>query len=534
MGRMKTARASTVLAIAVATGLFTFFALAFVTSGMEAIDDAYISFRYARNLVEGNGLVYNPGEAVQGYTNFLWVLLLAGSMFAGLPPVPVAAGLGFAAGVTTVVLTASWALHHLAPGRSAGLVAPVLLVSNLGFVVWSIRGLETALFAALVLGAGLVYLRRGPERAFPLPAAALLALATLTRPEGVLVAALTLLHAALARLRTGRRPITRRDLPALGLFGLVVGGYALWTLWYYGDLLPNTFYAKVGEPADSLERGWNYIKKFTAYATGRPLLLLPLALLWRPRSGWTRSYTALVAGGYGLYVVLIGGDVFPAYRFLVPVLPHLYLLVADAVAALEEAGLRLARRGPPVTAAAGVAAAGVALLLAALALSTHHPSSAFAWREWQRGSDYTRDMRLVGRWLGDRLPRGTWIAVNPAGALPYESRLPTIDMLGLNDREIARTPVNRLGSGRLAGHEKGNGESVFRRRPGIILIGGVKLETPPADPSWIPHGRSERELARLPDLQDVYRSETHPMPDGRLLTFLIRRDLQIGRPEAGS
>ena len=80
--------------------------------------------------------------------------------------------------------------------------------------------------------------------------------------------------------------------------------------------------------------------------------------------------------------------------------------------------------------------------------------------------------------------------MNPAGALPYESRLPAIDMLGLNDREIALTPVDRLGAGRLAGHEKGNGQSVFRRRPGVILFGGVKLESPPGEPSWTVHGRS--------------------------------------------
>src|SRR5690606_38133881 len=41
-------------------------------------DDAFISFRYAQNLVEGHGLVYNPGERVEGYTNFLWTVLAAG------------------------------------------------------------------------------------------------------------------------------------------------------------------------------------------------------------------------------------------------------------------------------------------------------------------------------------------------------------------------------------------------------------------------------------------------------------------------
>jgi hypothetical protein len=138
---------------------------------------------------------------------------------------------------------------------------------------------------------------------------------------------------------------------------------------------------------------------------------------------------------------------------------------------------------------------------------------------------------MVGDWLAGAVRPGTWIAVNPAGALPYFSRLPTIDMLGLNDREIARTEIPALGSGRLPGHEKGNGAAVVRRRPGIILIGGVKLEPPPGDPEWKLHGRSETELARLPELFQVYATETHPMPDGRILTLLRRREASVYRWE---
>ena len=167
---------------------------------------------------------------------------------------------------------------------------------------------------------------------------------------------------------------------------------------------------------------------------------------------------------------------------------------------------------------------GVGLIMVVLALATFRPSSAFAWREWRGGNRYTGEMRMVGRWLRDREPPGTWIAVNPAGALPYESDLPAIDMLGLTDREIARTPLTSLGSGRLAGHEKGNGASVLRRRPEIILIGGVKLDRQVESTEWRPHGRSERELARDPELYRHYRLEQQPMPDGRILTYLRLRE----------
>ena len=89
------------------------------------------------------------------------------------------------------------------------------------------------------------------------------------------------------------------------------------------------------------------------------------------------------------------------------------------------------------------------------------------------------------------------------------------------------TPIGELGSGRLAGHEKGNGESVFRRRPGIILIGGVALTGPVVAGEWTIHGRSELELSRLPELFQYYRQETHVMEDGRNLTLLRLQDADI-------
>jgi hypothetical protein len=512
--------------------LFAALAAQFLVAGVEAIDDAYISFRYAQNLVEGHGLVYNPGEPpVQGYTNFLWVLIIALALALGLPPVATACGLGFMAGLATLLLTAAWSFRRLAPGQAAAAVAPVLLVANLGFVVWSFRGLETGLFTLLLLAAGLAHLRRPAVAGLSPVSALLLVLATLSRPEGALAFALMALHALISRWREGAPLIRREDLPALGIFVGGVGLFGGWCAWYYGDPLPNTFHAKVGGPLDSLPRGRDYLWNFAQYGTGWPLLLLPLALLPRKRRDRTRSFALLMVAGFAVYIALVGGDVFPAYRFLVPVLPFLYLLVGDGLAGLEDAvGRAVAGRSR------GAAGAGdrpgrlaipvltVGVLLAVVALATHRPSSAFAWREWRGGNRYTESLRMVGRWLRAEVPPGTWIALNPAGALPYESRLPAIDMLGLNDREIALTPVGRLGRGRLAGHEKGNGQSVFDRRPEIIFIGGVKLDTPPALRDWTPHSRSERELSRLPGLLDVYGFESARMEDGRILTFLRLRN----------
>jgi hypothetical protein len=273
-----------------------------------------------------------------------------------------------------------------------------------------------------------------------------------------------------------------------------------------------------------------YVRRFTDYSTVLPLFLLPFCLRRSPRATWSRSYSLLMTLGFGAAVAAMGGDAFPAYRFLVPIFPFLYLLVADAAAGLEGAALASAAGGaPPSRRALASRALGMGLLGALLALTTFHPSSTFAWREWERGNEFTGDMRMVGRWLREHVPPQTWIAVNAAGALPWESELRTIDMLGLNDREIALTPVAGLGRGFLAGHEKGNGDSVLRRRPEIILVGGVTLERSAVGKSWTAHFRSEQEIAVRPDLYEMYVVDAATMPDGRILTFLRRRDALLGK-----
>src|SRR5436189_992982 len=86
-------------------------------------DDAFISFRYAQNLAEGNGLVFNPGERVEGYTNFLWVLLLAAGDVLGAAPDVAAHGWSLLATVGLWALVAWYAWRAWAPGERWWLIA---------------------------------------------------------------------------------------------------------------------------------------------------------------------------------------------------------------------------------------------------------------------------------------------------------------------------------------------------------------------------------------------------------------------------
>ena len=102
-------------------------------------DDTYISLRYARNLADGNGLTFNPGERVEGYSNFLWILMCSVMFVAGLD-LAGCVGLSILFGLSTLYLV--WRLN-----RGSALYLAVCVP----FVAYSVSGMETALFSFLLV-----------------------------------------------------------------------------------------------------------------------------------------------------------------------------------------------------------------------------------------------------------------------------------------------------------------------------------------------------------------------------------------------
>ena len=294
------------------------------------LDDAFISFRYARNLLEGHGLVWNPGERVEGYSNFLWVLELAAIWaVTGVPPEAAARWLSAAYTAATLGAMAWWAWRL--PGlRERGLVwwmALALLCSSATFALWtSAGGLETRQFTFFVLLAVVALTaHRGSRRGLAV-ASLSLALASLTRPEGPLIAACCFAWwvAQEAASASEERPgggvrawalgvIRRMDWRgALWLalpFALIVGAHFLWRFSYYGEWLPNTYYAKFVRP------WWDVGLRYLGAAgleTGL-YLLLPLAAWgawarWRERRDWAYGLPLLIIAPHAAYLARIGGD----------------------------------------------------------------------------------------------------------------------------------------------------------------------------------------------------------------------------------
>ena len=279
-------------------------------------DDAFISFRYVRNLLEGHGLVFNRGERVEGYSNFLWVLELAllWGVF-GLRPEHAAPWLSVAFTAGTIAAMLWWvarlpALRHRV---LVGWMALGLVCSSATFAVWtSGGGLETRQFTFFVVAAVVcLSLYRGSRRAL-LVVSLSLAAAALTRPEGPLFALCCFAWYAVQRRVDPDGGGDWRAAACLAVpFVVLVAGHYLFRYSYYGEWLPNTYYAKHVRPW--YEMGLRYLWA-AALETGL-YLLLPLAVVslikgWRGRRCLTYALPLLCIVSHMGYVARVGGDHF--------------------------------------------------------------------------------------------------------------------------------------------------------------------------------------------------------------------------------
>ena len=466
----------------------------------HTVDDAFIGFRYAENLVHGHGLVFNPGERVEGYTNFLWVILIAPFVALSVDPEAVAKVLGFIASALTLLAVVRFGPRP-APCREIAWLAPLFLASSPPFVVWTTGGMETPLFTCLVAWST-VLVAEGLERgALAQGVGGLLGAAALTRPEGAGVAAVL---AILAWALGPRTPGFRRSfLRCFGMFLLVFLPYFFWRWWYYGQFLPNTFYAKVGAGPAQVIRGLYYTHVFLAFS-GYWLLLPLIGLRWS-----ARRQASLLLGGLTLalvgYTVFVGGDALPMFRFIAPLLPTFFLLLAmGAAGILERFGAwRYAR--PSL----------VALLLVFAVCAARVGFTGAPYEDVRRDIQEVSAWREVGAWFRAHASPDATIAVIPAGAIPYLSKLRAIDMLGLNDVTIAHRDMPALGSGP-PGHEKFDVDYVLSRRPDIILLGVYRLDARPLPPQDL--------------IQYSYEAEWRMLDSPR---FLVEYGLRSARAPGG-
>ncbi len=410
-------------------------------------DDAFISFRYARNMTEGLGLVYNEGERVEGYSNFLWTLWIAAGLSFGFEAESWANFWSIAFYLGSVLLLL---LNHHAWNKRRGGHSWLVPVAALGAVLhrdWTIyatSGLETSLFTFLLLASLLVVAWNQSSWPRLALAGVLAGLAALTRPDGVLPAFVL----GLFILWCGRPRIRVAASYALS-FASVWLPFMGWRLWYYGDLFPNTYYAKSAYLA-WYEQGWHYLalyfEKYWALLFGPALLLLALIVRREREAARHVLLTAAVAATFTFYIVRVGGD-FMFARMLIPATP-LYLL-------LFESGLTAFFRNRPLY---GYGAA--ALLLTAMFV-TPTPVTGTEWRHGiaeerlyyseARTAGLDHQARVLLRYF-EGLPVRVAFYGDEA-RVAYKARFPVAieSSAGLTEPEVARQELKTRGR---VGHEK--------------------------------------------------------------------------------
>ena len=522
--------------------------------GVGLIDDTYIFLRYARNIAEGYGPVFNTGERVEGYTSPLWlaVLTVPALLSANLPLWALLSG-GLA-GALTIALVARTG------GFRAGLLGAAFLATHPPLVYWSFSGMDTVPAAGLVLATLLA-----AERGRLLLAGTLLGLAVLARPDAAWCLPAV---AGLVIWRLGWRAALRQSwqvaLPAAAL----VLTHLAWRIHYYGEWLPNTALAKAGVPLSLLiGSGAAYVARaLVAYAPLVVLALLARRYQFQPRDrlvalllgglAWFVLYglmvidalgqpvglvaqlvvaygpmtllalvpraprrampprepvlpLALFAGWWLVYLLVIGGDHFAFGRFVIPA-----VLVGAVVAGRTLAPMASSRRA---------ALAAGALLVLGNALWLIHPDHLIARREIQ----LARDWAATGTWFAANAPPTSSIATLVAGAIPYRSKLRTYDLLGLTDSHVARHGA--ICPEAAIGHQRVASDYILGRRPDYIIfpVFGVRDEPALADPALWPqishqYWCSLNHLVTRPAVARDYRYRAARLETGTWVEFLER------------
>ena len=470
------------------------------------VDDTWILMRYARNLAEGHGLVYNPGEAVEGYTSFLWVILLAGGMKAGADGRVVAHVLGVGLAAATTIVGYLLGRRVTPGGGYLNLIVPAGLATSLPLAVWAVSGMDTVLFAFLVTLTLYLHLESG-RRARPYLSAAgwVCGLAALARPEGWLFLAIIATHRLWRPTHHGRRA----DLAAyLGGFLALTIPHLLWRYHYYGYWVPNTFYVKA---IISKSAGVLYTWDFLSYHGGLllvALMALPLALRRRSEE-WTVVAFALLV--WVLYVGRLGGWM-PLFRFFIPVLPLCFVLAQAGTVEIAH-GLRRAALSQ-----IGLRVLGALLVLA---LATHIVCQLHFHR---RLSGTHQSFIAIGKELRQYAQPGDTLAAIDAGAMPCFSELPTTDIIGLTDAHIAHTPYRRY---EFARPVFGDEHEALVRYDGAYILGKqptfVELPTGGKVALGEPVVSSRPEVYLLVE-EPEFREHYVPLFERGHLTIFVRKD----------
>ncbi len=424
-------------------------------------DDAYISYRYAENLRAGKGLVFNPGEKVEGFSNFLWVIILTSFNFLGISPLLTSKILSFCLSWLSILLIFKTALVLGLDKFSACFCALAFSFSS-SLAYFAMSGLETIFYTLLLLLSVFInekYEQEPNKKSLFLLYSALLA-AALTRPEGLLFLLMSSGYHLLKKIISGKG-IRLKNILQIQLLSLF--SYAFLILiryWYYGDLLPNTFYAK---PLGTfVEIGYSaFFSNFINALFSGSFLLIPILFLFTKRRYLTKFLYPLLFCIGQIVFMSYAGDWMTFGRFFMPVLPVVlvltFVLLGLIKANSEKSKLRLASKFIPVL-----------LLVIFAGLNAFQTGKALHNQDTYPYLVMNSSLLVqTGKWLNQTFPPETVLSLRRQGALPYYSGMKSIDILGLTEKKIARTLYNEKDSLKA---NKINAEYILKQSPDVVIL----------------------------------------------------------------
>ena len=466
--------------------LITFFViyltqLLYVIDNRFVMDDAFIYLRYARNISQGYGFVWNPGELpVEGFTSILYLMILVVIEKLNLPTLFLAPTIGMVCSL--LILIMSWKLgemlipkHYLEKSLSV-----ILIGLSPTFMFWTDSGMDIALYSALVLLSVIIYINYLQHKSPAWLVVFMFAITSFGRPEGLYLFGATLLFDILVN---HKKILSRHILAMFIAFCVIYIPVFAWKWLYFGYPFPNTYYAKTGGLSTikyQFEGGAIYLGRglFSLVASlGVPIILLLSRLR---KISWNRTISKEIAYLFGLVVIswggilVNGGDHFVYSRFLMPTIPLATILIIMVGVPFYLENIKIDNKI-------------FSILIAAIIFMT----SFLFWKPWtlifpawkntslpkpnasylEYFNDWDSGFINMGKTLSSTLPKDSTIAVVPVGAIGYYSNMTVIDMVGIVDSVEAHEPLNPYyASTWRPGHDKGDGAYILNRQPDYIQL----------------------------------------------------------------
>jgi len=406
------------------------------------IDDAFISFRYAKNFIENGQIVFNVNKTpVEGYSNFLWVIWLSLGFLMNLDPIVFSkvSGIIFCHLCIYVVYKLA-RLMNKSKNSSAIISIFYALLPNIA--LWSIGGLETSLFS-LFLMIGIYFFinnLKNKKKYSPLLSSLFFTLASLTRHEGIIIYLFTILF--LIGLKIKERVIFKFQTLTEILFicsSLIIFylPYFIWRIYYYGAILPHTFIAKQANV-----NFLSFLEQIIFYLP-QIIVLLQLVLLITLRIHKWRDILRLdIIKIYLLYVafimvslIMLISSWMPGYRFAVPLIPLILLLTPTSLNFFEKLAktydkdLILLRYGRIFT----ILVICVSNLLLGFSFNSY---------VYRYGIGINQCNIVLGKWIYNNTNESASLAIWDVGAIPFYADIRTIDIFpnSLQDEHLFYNP----------------------------------------------------------------------------------------------